>query len=75
MSRTNKTRFIEWHGTCKCECKFGENVSNINNVGTKINVDVNAKKLIDKMVCSKYLFGILVILSVNVIKHVILVNI
>ena len=28
MSRTNKTRFIECHGTCKCEYKFGENVCN-----------------------------------------------
>ena len=28
MSRTNGTRFIEWHETCKCECKFGENVCN-----------------------------------------------
>ena len=28
MSRTNKTRFIEWHETCKCECKFGANVFN-----------------------------------------------
>ena len=28
MSRTNETRFIEWHETCKCECKFGENVCN-----------------------------------------------
>ena len=26
MSRTNETRFIEWHETCKCECKFGANV-------------------------------------------------
>ena len=26
MSRTNDTRFIEWHVTCKRECKFGENV-------------------------------------------------
>ena len=43
MSRTNKTRFIECHETCKCDCKFGENVSNINNVGIKINVDVNVK--------------------------------
>ena len=30
MSRTNETRFIEWHETCKCECKFGANIS-INN--------------------------------------------
>ena len=28
MSRTNETRFIEWHETCKCECKFGENICN-----------------------------------------------
>ena len=28
MSRTNKKRHIEWHETCKCECKFGANVCN-----------------------------------------------
>ena len=28
MSRPNETRFIEWHETCKCGCKFGENVCN-----------------------------------------------
>ena len=28
MSRTNETRFIEWHETCKFECKFGANVCN-----------------------------------------------
>ena len=28
ISRTNETRFIEWHETCKCECKFGANVCN-----------------------------------------------
>ena len=28
MSRTNERRFIEWHETCKCECKFRENVCN-----------------------------------------------
>ena len=28
MSRTNETRFIEWHETCRCVCKFGENVCN-----------------------------------------------
>ena len=43
MPRTNETRFIEWHETCKCECKFGENVCIINNVGIKIIVDVNVK--------------------------------
>ena len=28
MLRTNETRFIEWHETCKCGCKFGANVCN-----------------------------------------------
>ena len=28
MSRTNETRYIEWHETCKCVWKFGENVYN-----------------------------------------------
>ena len=41
MHLTNKTRFIEWNETCKCECKFGANVCN---TGIKINADVNAKK-------------------------------
>ena len=28
MSRTNETRHIDWHGKCKCECKFGANICN-----------------------------------------------
>ena len=28
MSRTNETRHIEWHETCKCEFKFGANIFN-----------------------------------------------
>ena len=28
MSITNETRYIEWHETRKCDCKFGENVCN-----------------------------------------------
>ena len=28
MSRTNETTHIEWHGACKCECKFGVNICN-----------------------------------------------
>ena len=34
MSRTNETRFIEWHETCKCECRLNAVVC---------NVDVNVK--------------------------------
>ena len=28
MSKANERRFIEWHESCKCECKFRENVFN-----------------------------------------------
>ena len=28
MSRTNETRFIEWHETCKCECRLEAIVCN-----------------------------------------------
>ena len=28
MSRTNETRYREWHETCKCEYKFGVNICN-----------------------------------------------
>ena len=41
----------------------------INNVGMKTNADVNANNVI------KGLFGILVIVNMNVINHVILENI
>ena len=29
MSRINERRYIEWHETFKCKCKFGENVCNV----------------------------------------------
>ena len=28
MSRTNETRFIEWHQTCKCKCRLDAIVCN-----------------------------------------------
>ena len=47
----------------------------INNVGIKINVDANVKNSLIKEYVIKGLFGILVIVSVNVIKLLVLVNI
>ena len=47
----------------------------INDVGIKINADVNVKNQLIKECAIKDLFEILVIVSVNVKKHVILVNI
>ena len=29
MSRTNETRHIEWHETCKCKCRLDASVSKI----------------------------------------------
>ena len=43
MSRTNETRHIEWHETCKCECKFGANIGNNKQHWNKKNAGVNAK--------------------------------
>ena len=43
MSRTNETRHIKWHETCKCKCRLDASVYNINNVGTMVNADVNVK--------------------------------
>ena len=28
MSRTNESRHIEWHKTCKCKCRLNKNVCN-----------------------------------------------
>ena len=53
MSRTNETRFIEWHETCKCDCKFGENVCNDKQRWNKNKCRCECKELIDKGVCDK----------------------
>ena len=53
MSRTNETRYIEWHEICKCEWKFGENVCNNKQSWNKNNCRCECKTLIDKGVCDK----------------------
>ena len=75
MSKTNETRHIKWHETCKCKCRLDASVCKINNAGMKINADVNVKNLLIKVYVVKNLFGILVITNVNVINHAILVGI
>ena len=42
MSRTNETRHIEWHETCKCKCILDGSVCN-NKHYLMINADVNAR--------------------------------
>ena len=41
MSRTNETRHIKWHETCKCKCRLDKSV--FNNKQHWNNADVNTK--------------------------------
>ena len=52
-SITNETKFIRWHETCKCGCKFGENVCNNKQRWNKNKCRCECKELIDKGVCDK----------------------
>ena len=67
---TNETRCIEWHETCKCKCRFNCSVCDNKecNVGMTVNVAVNAKNWLIMAYGIKDLFGVLVIVSVNVIN-------
>ena len=43
MSRTNETKYIKLHETCKCKCRLDAIVFNNKQDGMKMNADVNAK--------------------------------
>ena len=47
MSRTNETRYIQWHETCKCKCKFGANVCYNKQCQNKNKCRCECKELID----------------------------
>ena len=70
MSGTNETRHIKWHKTCKCKCRLDASVCNNKQRWNKDKCRCECKELIDKGICEKDLFGILVIAIVNVINHV-----
>ena len=53
MSRTNETRHIEWHETCKCECKFDTNVCNNKQRWNKDKCRCECKELTDEGACDK----------------------
>ena len=53
MSRTNETRHIEWHKTCKCECKLDVIVCNNKQRWNEDKCRRGCKKLIDNGVCDK----------------------
>ena len=70
--RTNETRHIKWHETCKCECRLDASVCNNKQ---RWNDDKCRCECKGKESLIKDLFGVLVIVSVNVIRRVMLVNI
>ena len=53
MSRTNETRYIEWHETCKCECRFDASVCNNKQRWNEDKCRCEWKELIDKSLSDK----------------------
>ena len=53
MSRTNKTRHIKWHKTCKCKCRLDASVCNNKQRWNKYKCQCECKELIDKVICNK----------------------
>ena len=47
VSRTNETRHIEWHKTCKCKCRLDASICN------EDKCRCECKELIDKGTCDK----------------------
>ena len=43
MSRTNETRHIEWHETCKCKCRLDGSVCNNKQHWNEVNPSANVK--------------------------------
>ena len=53
MSRTNETRHIEWHETCKCKCTLDESICNNKQRWNKYNFWCECKELFGKGMCNK----------------------
>ena len=53
MSRTNETRHIEWHETCKCKYRLDGSVCNNKQCWNDDNCRCECKELIDKGVSDK----------------------
>ena len=75
MSRTNETRHTEWQETCKCKYRLDASVCNNNQLWSDDKCRCECKEFIDKGVCDKGFKWILAIVGVNVINHVMMVNI
>ena len=53
MLRTNETRHVKWHETCKCKCRIDGSVSNNKQRWNEVKYRCECKKLIDKGACDK----------------------
>ena len=53
ISRTNETRHIEWHKTCKCKFRLGASVCNNKQRWNEDKCRCECKKLIGKGICDK----------------------
>ena len=53
MSRTNETRHIKWHKTCKCRCRLDASVCNNKQIWNEDKCRCECKELIDKGMCNK----------------------
>ena len=53
VSRTNETRLIQWHETCKCKCRSQHSVCNNKQRWNDDKCRCKCKELIDKGVCDK----------------------
>ena len=53
MSRTNETRHIKWHETCKCKCRLDASACNNKQRWNDDTCRCECKELIDKGVCDK----------------------
>ena len=53
MSRTNETRHIKWHESCKCICRLDKIICNSKQRWNEGKCRSECKELIDKGVCDK----------------------
>ena len=53
MPRTNETRHIKWHETCKCKCRLDASVCNNKHRCNNGKCRCERKELIDKGICDK----------------------
>ena len=75
MLRSNETRHIKWHETCKCKYGLDASVCNNKQCCGDDKCRVNAMNQLIKECMIEVFVGILVIMSVTVINDVMLVSI